>query len=110
MHANNVYNFMLKQDIVRYLHHTAGSPVPSTWITAINNGTFTAWPGLTSQLVQKKLPKLKYTEKGQMRQIRKNLWSAKPTPSTPPAPTKPCEMTTESIDSVPQNEVTIKYM
>ena len=55
--ANNVYNFTVKRNIVRYLHHSAGSPVPETWIKAINNGNYVTWLGLTSQLVRKHLPK-----------------------------------------------------
>jgi hypothetical protein len=54
--ANNVYELQNKQDIVRYLHQSCCSPVPSTWIKAIEAGHFTTWPGLTTDLVRKHLP------------------------------------------------------
>ena len=73
--ANNVYNFTLKRDIVRYVYRATGSPVPATWIKSINNGNYATWPGLTSQLVRKHLPKSDYTTKGHTRQdiIRPHL-------------------------------------
>ena len=71
--ANNVYNFTMKRDIVRYLHCAASSPVPSTWYVVIENGHYTTWPGLSSQQVRKHLPKSLSTTKGHMRQIHQNI-------------------------------------
>ena len=65
--ANNVYDYTLNRDIVRYLHRVVGSPVPSTCIKAIDKGNYATWPGLTYQLVCKHLPKSVYTTKGHMR-------------------------------------------
>ena len=108
-HADNVYDFTVRRDIVRYLHRAAGSPVPSTWCAAIDAGNYATWPGLTSKQVRKHLPKSQATTKGHMRQIRQNIRSTKckePTPT--PTPT-PREMTTESsTDSVRQNLVTVQ--
>jgi hypothetical protein len=36
-----------QKDLIKYLHAACFSPVKSTWITAIKNGHFTSWPGLT---------------------------------------------------------------
>jgi hypothetical protein len=55
--ANNVYELQNKKDIVQYLHQACCSPVPSTWIKAIEAGHFITWPGLTADLVQTNLPK-----------------------------------------------------
>ena len=44
-HANNMYYFTLKRDIMRYLHQGAGSPVPCTWCAAIQKGNYATWPG-----------------------------------------------------------------
>jgi hypothetical protein len=81
--ANNVHELQQrKQDIVQYLHQAAGSPVPSTWIKAIDAGFFTTWPGLTSKLVKKHLPKSLATAKGHLRQERQGLRSTQPKPVT----------------------------
>ena len=76
--SNNVYDCTLKRDIVRYLHRAAGSPVPSTWCAAIDNGNFATWPGLSSHLVHKHLPKSIATAKGHMMKIRQHIRSTKP--------------------------------
>eukprot|EP00957_Ditylum_brightwellii_P040182 3040436-Ditylum_brightwellii.AAC.1 len=33
---------------MQFLHEAVGSPVPSTWINAIDRGSFITWPGLTA--------------------------------------------------------------
>ena len=99
--SNNVFDFILKRDIVRYLYHAAGSPVPSTWTTAINNNKYATWPGLIAQKVRKHLPKSVYTVKGHMRQIRKNQRSTKKEETKVTSPDTPsCEMMTTSNDNV----------
>ena len=105
-HANNVYDFTIKRDIVRYLHRGASSPVPLTWCAAIDIGNFATWPGLTSWLVRKHLQKSVPTTKGHMRQIRQHIRSTKPKQLAPTL--LPCEMmTTSSKDVVRQNIVTV---
>ena len=64
--ANNVYNYALKRNIVKYLHCAAGSPVPATWCGAIDNNHYATWPGLTFQMVHKHLPESLATTKGHM--------------------------------------------
>jgi hypothetical protein len=75
--ANNVYKLQNKQDIVRYLHQVCCSPVPSTWIKAIEAGHFITWPGLTAGLVRKHLPKSIETTKGHLRGQPQGLRSTK---------------------------------
>jgi hypothetical protein len=41
-HDNNNQKYL-----INYLHAACFSPVKSTWITAIKNGNFLSWPGLT---------------------------------------------------------------
>jgi hypothetical protein len=54
-HANSDYHTLTQTDLVTYLHAACGSPVPSTWIKAINNGHF-ARPH--SQTCQRKTPEV----------------------------------------------------
>eukprot|EP00957_Ditylum_brightwellii_P191960 14613046-Ditylum_brightwellii.AAC.1 len=58
---------------MQFPHAAAGSPVPSTWIDAINNGFFFTWPGLTAANVRKYLPKSKATSQGHLEQKRQNI-------------------------------------
>ena len=76
--AASAYHTSTKADHVQFLHATCGYPVPSTWTTAIDNGQFTTWPGLTSELVRKHLPKSSATTKGHMHSQRQNIRSTQP--------------------------------
>jgi hypothetical protein len=80
--ANNVYEFQNKRDIVGYLHQACCSPVPSTWIKAIEAGHFTTWPGLTADLVRKHLPKAIPTTKGHQQSQPQGLRSTQVEPPT----------------------------
>ena len=66
----SAYKIKTKADLVQYLHRCAFSPVIHTWTKAINAGYFATWPGLTSELVHKHLPKLLATAKGHLKQDR----------------------------------------
>jgi hypothetical protein len=68
-HANDNNN---KKDLINYLHATCFSPVKSTCITAIKNGNFLSWPGLTEHAVEKYLSKSTATTKGHLNQQRQN--------------------------------------
>jgi hypothetical protein len=97
-HANNVYELKKQADIITYLHQAACSPVPSTWCKAIDAGYFSTWPGLTSDLVRKHLPKSLSTAKGHLRQDGQGLPSTKtsdvaPHTSTPDQTSMPAERT-----------------
>jgi hypothetical protein len=67
-----------KTDLALFLHAAAGYPAKSTFISAINKGFFTTWPGLTSQLITKHLPISVPTIKGHIKQEQQNLRSTKP--------------------------------
>jgi hypothetical protein len=54
------------------MHAACFSPVKSTWITAIKNGHFTSWPGLTEHAVEKHLSKSTSTTKVHLNQQRQN--------------------------------------
>ena len=80
--AHLVHEITTQKDFVQYLHCADFSPVLSTWIAAIDNGFFVTWPGLTSDLVRKHLPKSMATAKGHLRQEQKNLRSTKQPPTS----------------------------
>ena len=63
---------------MQYLHAAAFSPVPATWIKAIQKGFFTSWPGLTAKAVSKHLPKSIDTSKGHLDQTQNNFRSTQP--------------------------------
>jgi hypothetical protein len=71
--AHIVYECSNKRDLVRFLHAAAFSPVPDTWLKAIQAENFTTWPGLTDDLVRTFLPKELATVKGHLTQRRKKL-------------------------------------
>jgi hypothetical protein len=76
--ANSAYHTSMLPELVQFLHAACGSPVPSTWIRAIKQGHFVTWPGPTTSLVHKHLPKSLATVKGHLNQQRKSLQSTKP--------------------------------
>ena len=65
------------KDLVQYLHAACFSPVKSTWLKAIQNNQFITWPGLTTELVNKHLPKSIATAQGHLHRERQNLQSTK---------------------------------
>ena len=70
---NNVYEITKTKDLVKFLHAAAGFPVMDTWVKAIRNNQFATWPGLTSEIVYKHLPKSDATIKGHLKQQRQNV-------------------------------------
>ena len=71
--AQSVHEMTTQKYLIQYLHRAAFSPVPSTWIAAIDNGFFATLPGLTSDLVRKHILKSMATAKGHLRQEQKNF-------------------------------------
>jgi hypothetical protein len=61
--CNHAHDNSNQKDLINYLHAACFSPVKSTWITAIKNGNFTSWPGLTEHAVEKHLSKSTSTTK-----------------------------------------------
>jgi hypothetical protein len=70
--CNHAHNNNNQKDLINYLHAACLSPVKSTWITAIKNGNFLSWPGLTEHAVEKHLSKSAATTKGHLNQQRQN--------------------------------------
>jgi hypothetical protein len=73
-HAHDNSN---QKEFINYLHAACLSPIKSTWITAIKNGNFISWSGLTEQAVQKHLSKSTSTTKGHLNQRRQNARTTK---------------------------------
>ena len=73
--SNNVYEITKAKELVTFLHAAAGYPVVDTWVKAIQNDQYATWPGLTSALVYKYLPKSDATVKGHMKHQRQNIRS-----------------------------------
>ena len=81
------HHMTTKSDLLQYLHRSAWSLLTSTWIKAIERGYYESWPGLTTELVRKHLPKIIHIAKGHIHQEHKNLRSTKQiiTPSVIPS-------------------------
>ena len=60
-----------QNNIVAFLSQTMWNPVPNTWIQAIKAGLFSAWPGLTENLVTNDYEITPETEKGHIKTDRK---------------------------------------
>jgi hypothetical protein len=74
---NHAHDNSTQKDLINYLHAVCFSPVKSKWITAIKNGHFTSWPGLTEHGVEKHLSKSTSTKKGHLNQQRQNARTTK---------------------------------
>jgi hypothetical protein len=81
--AHDMYEQKSIQDTITYLHACCFSPVPDTWLKAIQNGHFSTWPSVTVENVRKYLPKSDATSKGHMNQIRQNIRSTQPAVEQP---------------------------
>jgi hypothetical protein len=75
--CNHAHDNSNKKDLINYLHAACFSPVKSTWISAIKNGNFTSWPGLTEQAVENHLSKSTSRTKGHLNQKRQNARTTK---------------------------------
>jgi hypothetical protein len=75
--CNHAHDNSNQKDLINYLHDACFSPVKSAWITAIKNGNFTSWPGLTEQSIEKHLSKSISTTKGHLNQQRQNARTKK---------------------------------
>jgi hypothetical protein len=74
---NHAHDNSNQKDLINYLHAACFSPVKSTWITAIQNGHLTSWPGLTEHAVEKHLSKSTSTTKVHLNQQRQNARTTK---------------------------------
>jgi hypothetical protein len=66
-----------QEELALYHHATLGSPAPSTLLRAIRRGHLTTFPGLTTQLIVKHLPKSIATALGHLDQESKNIRSTR---------------------------------
>jgi hypothetical protein len=82
-----------KQELATYLHATLGSPVSSTLLQAIRNGSLITFPGLTTNLITKHLPKSLATVLGHQDQEAKHLRSTKVPPPTADRPISNLDLT-----------------
>jgi hypothetical protein len=64
-----------KQELAKHLHTALGSPAPSTLLVAIRSTHLTTFPGLTTNLISKHLPKSLATVLGHQDQEAKHLCS-----------------------------------
>ena len=76
--SHNAYKTTTEAEHMQHLHAAAFSPVPATWIKAIQKGFFTSWPGLTAKVVAKYLPESIAISKGYLDQTQKNIRSNQP--------------------------------
>jgi hypothetical protein len=75
--CNHAHDASNHKELINYLHAACFSPVKSTWITAIKNGHFTSWSGLTERAVEKHLSKSSATVNRHLNQQRMNTRSTK---------------------------------
>jgi len=75
----NVYELKTQPELVRYHHAFARFPTKPTWLTAIKNKQFAAWPGLSLDAARKHFPDSEETHKGHGRKTPSGLRSTKPT-------------------------------
>ena len=70
------------EQLAIYHHTTLGCPAPSTLLRAIRRGHLTTFPGLSTQLISKHLPKSIATTLGHQDQEAKNLRTTRMAPAT----------------------------
>jgi DNA helicase IV len=75
--CNHTHDNNNQKHLINYLHAACFSPVKSTWITAMKNGNFSSWRGLTEHAVEKHLSKSTSTTKGHLNQQRQNSRTTK---------------------------------
>jgi hypothetical protein len=75
--CNHAHDNNNQKDLINYLHAACFIPVKSTWITAIKNGNFASWPGLTEHAVEKHLSKSTSTTKVHLNQQKQNARTTK---------------------------------
>ena len=89
-----------KAELATYIHTAAGCPTKSSFMTAIRNGNFLTWPGLTTELISKHLLPSIPTAKGHLKQEQENLRSTKSTT----VPTIKIEPEQDAIQEAKQHE------
>ena len=78
LEAYSAYDLPSVEALIRYFHAAAGYPVRSTWLTAISDGNYSSWPGLTLANATKYCPSAIATIMGHLVQKRQGVRSTKP--------------------------------
>ena len=78
LEAYSAYDFPSVEARIRYFHTAAGYPVRSTWLTAISDGNYSCWKGLTLANATKYCPSATATIMGHLFQKRQGFRSTKP--------------------------------
>ena len=73
--SNSLYELTKKQEIAQIVHVPCFSPKTKTWIAVIKKRHFVTWPGLTTSVISKHLPKAIETAMGHMMQQPLNAQS-----------------------------------
>jgi hypothetical protein len=92
-----------RQELAAYHHAALGSPAQSTLLRAIGKGHLHTFPGLTTSLIAKHLPKSIATTMGHQDQESKNICSTTRSIPDPPGPAQPLH-DTDSSDLAPPLE------
>ena len=74
---NNVYELRAQPQLIRYYHAAVGFPTQRTWLTAIANGHYQSWVGLSEAAVRRHFQESTETWRGHGRKIQMNLRSTK---------------------------------
>ena len=84
--VNSMYHMNTLTALVKFLHSSCFSPVVDTWYKAIDEVYFATWPGLTSSLVRKHLPKSIDMAKFHLRLAHQHVWSTSSQTLLTPSP------------------------
>lgn len=72
-YAANAYEIHAVPALISYLHACAGFIPKETWLWRIDAGFYMGWASLTSERVQKYLPKSEITMLGHLKMVRKGI-------------------------------------
>ena len=105
---NSAYTQSSLPQLAKYLHKAAFSPVPSTYIKAIEADIFSTWPGLTAELIRKNLPKSTATTKDHMREVKQDIRSTSKNQEKDAAPDETASIDHKNLVFVKRIEITGK--
>ena len=91
--------------LIKWYHATAGFPVTSTWLRAINDGFYSSWPGLTTRRVKTHLRKSEETTYGHLELIRQGIRSTTKPPITSTGPNTRSKTHKVAFDAIATKEL-----
>jgi hypothetical protein len=77
-YIHNVYELPSLEPTIRYLHAAAGFPPKSTWLKAVQQGSYSTWPIINVKNVAKYFPESEETQMGHMQGQRQGVHSTRP--------------------------------